>query len=62
MIFLDKNIFNENEPIVFDGEVYNENYELINESDVSLVIKNEENKEFPFTFNKTASSYTLKAG
>jgi len=61
-ISLDKNIFNENEPIVFDGEVYNENYELINQSDVSLVIKNEEGKEFPFTFNKTASSYTLKAG
>ena len=61
-ISLDKNIFNENEPIVFDAEVYNENYELINEADVSLVIKNEEGKEFPFTFNKTASSYTLKAG
>ena len=61
-ISLDKNIFNENEPIVFDGEVYNENYELINESDVSLVIKDEQGKEFPFTFNKTASSYTLKAG
>lgn len=61
-ISLDKNIFNENEPILFDAEVYNENYELINEADVSLVIKNEEGKEFPFTFNKTASSYSLKAG
>ena len=61
-ISLDKNIFNENEPVVFDAEVYNENYELINEADVSLVIKNEEGKEFPFTFNKTASSYSLKAG
>ncbi len=61
-ISLDKNIFNENEPVIFDGEVYNENYELINESDVSLTIKNEEGKEFPFTFNKTASSYSLKAG
>ena len=61
-ISLDKNIFNENEPIIFDAEVYNENYELINESDVSLVIKNEGGKEFPFTFNKTASAYSLKAG
>ncbi len=61
-ISLDKNIFNENEAVVFDAEVYNENYELINEADVSLVIKNEEGKEFPFNFNKTASSYSLKAG
>lgn len=58
----DKNIFNENEPIVLDAEVYNDNYELINDGDVSMTIKDGEGKEFPSTFNKTASAYTLNAG
>ena len=58
----DKNIFNENEPIILDAEVYNDNYELINEGDVSLTIKDSEGKEFPSTFNRTAKAYSLNAG
>ena len=61
-IAMNKNIFNENEPIVFDAELYNESYELINEPDVSMVIKNSEGREFPFTFDRNTSSYTLSAG
>jgi len=61
-ISLDKNIFNENEPIILDGEVYNDNYELINTEDVGLVIKNNEGQEFPSTFNRTAKAYSLNAG
>jgi hypothetical protein len=61
-IAMDKNIFKENEAIVFDGELYNESYELINEPDVSLSIKDGDGKEFPFTFNKNTSGYTLNAG
>ncbi len=61
-ISLDKNIFNENEPIILDGEVYNDNYELINTEEVGLVIKNSEGKEFPSTFNRTAKAYSLNAG
>ena len=58
----DKNIFNENEPIILDAEVYNENYELINEGDVSLTIRDSESKEFPSTFNRTTNAYSLNAG
>lgn len=61
-IAMDKNIFKENETIVFDAELYNESYELINEPDVSLSIKDGDGKEFPFTFNKNTSGYTLNAG
>jgi hypothetical protein len=57
-----KNIFNENEAIYFDAQLYNQSYELVNEPDVSLTIKNSEGKEFPFTFNKTDKAYTLNAG
>lgn len=57
-----KNIFNENEPIIFDAELYNESFELINEPDVRLTITNADRKEFNYTFNKTTKGYTLNAG
>ncbi|MEL6866205.1 MAG: hypothetical protein AAFP19_17380, partial [Bacteroidota bacterium] len=59
---LAKNIFNENESIVFDAELYNETYELINDPDVSLTISDSEGKDFNFTFNKTTAAYSLDAG
>lgn len=61
-ISLDKNIFNENETIVFDAELYNESYELINEPDASLVVTDDVGKDYNFTFNKTTNAYTLNAG
>lgn len=57
-----KSIFNENEPVILDAELYNESYELINEPDVSVVITNSEGKDFNYTFNKQSKSYTLNAG
>ncbi|MDX1665762.1 MAG: hypothetical protein R3350_00955 [Saprospiraceae bacterium] len=59
---LDKNIFNENENILFDAELYNESYELVNDPDVSLTIRNEEGNEFNFTFDKRGQAYRLNAG
>ena len=61
-VSLNKNIFNENESIYFDAELYNESYELINDPDATLTITNTEGKDFNFTFNKTGKSYTLNAG
>ena len=61
-ISVSKTIFNENEPVILDAELYNESYELINEPDVSLTITNSEGKDFNYTFNKASRSYTLSAG
>jgi hypothetical protein len=61
-ISVSKNIFNENEPVIFDAELYNESYELVNEPDVSLTITNNKGKDFNYTFNKTAKGYSLSAG
>lgn len=61
-VSVSKSIFNENEPVIFDAELYNESYELVNEPDVSLTITNSEGKDFNYTFNKTSKSYTLNAG
>ncbi len=52
----------ENEPIELEAEVYNESYELINESDVNLVITDADNKKFPYAFSKTNNAYRLNAG
>lgn len=57
-----KNVLSENEQIVIDGELYNDSYQLINDPDATLVIKNEDGKEFPFQFDKTNKSYALNAG
>ncbi|MBI1227651.1 MAG: hypothetical protein GC192_20625 [Bacteroidetes bacterium] len=57
-----KNIFNENEPVIFDAELYNESFELVNEPDVRLTITNADRKEFNYTFNKTTKGYNLNAG
>ncbi len=59
---LSKNIFNENENIYFDAELYNESFELVNEPDASLVITNAEGKDFSYTFNRVGNAYQLNAG
>lgn len=57
-----KNIFDENEPIIFDAELYNDNYELINEPSVKMSIRDANGKEYTYTFNAVGSTYRLNAG
>ncbi len=57
-----KNIFDENEPVFFDAELYNDNYELINDPDPTIVVTNSDGNEFDYTFNKTGRAYSLNAG
>ena len=61
-VSLSKNIFDENENIYFDAELYNKSFELVNEPDASLTIKDAEGKEYNYTFNKTGNAYRLNAG
>jgi hypothetical protein len=61
-INMDKNIFDENEQVIFDGELYNDNYELINEPDVTIKISDEDGKDYDFAFNRVNNAYTLNAG
>ncbi len=61
-VSVNKNIFDENERIYFDAELYNQSYELINDSDVNLKITNDAGKDFSFTMTKTEKAYTLDAG
>jgi len=57
-----KDIYPENEPIIIDAEVYNDSYEIINTPEVNIVIKNNDNKVYQFSFSKTNNAYTLNAG
>ena len=57
-----KTVYSESEPITFDAELYNENYELINTPDVNLVILDSANKKYQFTMNKNGNSYSLNIG
>lgn len=57
-----KTTYRENEAIQVEAQLYNDNYELINEPDASLVMKNEDGKEYTYTFSKTGRSYTLNVG
>lgn len=57
-----KTIFAENEPILFDAQLYNASFEMLNTPDVALSIQNEQGKKFDFEFTKTEQYYTLNAG
>lgn len=54
--------FNENESVEMDAEVFNPSYEMVNDQDVNILIKDEKMNSFPFVFSKSGKSYFLKAG
>ncbi|MDC0230517.1 hypothetical protein OAK19_00990 [Aureispira] len=60
--FIGNTLYNENESIIIDAELYNNNYERINTPESRLVITNGKGEEFPFTFSKTEFSYILNVG
>jgi hypothetical protein len=55
-------VINENEAIEFSAELYNRSYELVNEPDVSIALKNAEGKLFNYTFSKFNKAYKLNIG
>ena len=57
-----KKIINENEALDFTAEVYNQSYEQIIEPDVTLVLKDAQNKTYNYTFSKKQTFYSLAAG
>lgn len=57
-----ESLFDENEPIILDAELYNNSYELVNEPDANIVITDEEGRDYNFTFTRTTNAYTLNAG
>lgn len=59
---LHKPVFNENEPLIFDAELYNQSYELVNSPDIDMAIVNQDKKTFTYRFGKLGNGYRLNAG
>jgi hypothetical protein len=57
-----KSTFSETDPVVFDAELYNQSFELINDPDVLLTLTDSENRQYDYTFDKADKTYTLNAG
>lgn len=57
-----KKLFNEDEPVLFKAEVYNQSYELTTDNPVKIEIANQENKRFQYEFNTNGNQYFLDAG
>ncbi len=57
-----KNEYGENEPVLIDAELFNENYEPVNEPDVTIDIFNTDKKRFDRTFSRVGKAYRLNAG
>lgn len=57
-----RNRIEEGDPLEFDATLFNPGHELINQPEVSLELKNEEGKMYPFSFTRTDKAYSLNAG
>ena len=55
-------MFTANEPVIMNAELYNAAYEPVNESEVSVTLKDEAGKEFPYAFRASGKAYRLDAG
>lgn len=55
-------VFTGNEPVVMNAELYNAAYEPVNESEVNVVLKDEEGKEYAYGFRASGKTYRLDAG
>ena len=52
----------EDDALTIMAELYNESYELVNEPDVTFLVRKDDGTEFSFTMGRTESAYRLNAG
>lgn len=58
-----RNLYQEQDAILFEAELYNKSFEAVNEPDVQLLVKEEKSeREFSYTFGRSRQNYTLNAG
>ncbi|MFH2094897.1 MAG: hypothetical protein ABIJ16_04280, partial [Bacteroidota bacterium] len=57
-----RNIYKETDPVVIGAEIYNENYELINDPEIIIDVYDSKGKKYPFILTKTFNAYRLDAG
>lgn len=57
-----KNVFDESDDVLLNGELYNDALELVNTPDVKMDLKGKQGKTFSFIFSRNGQSYQLNAG
>lgn len=57
-----KTVFDEDENVMLTAELHNKAYELINQPDVGITIKNKKGKTYSYQFSRNNQSYQLDAG
>ena len=57
-----KNVYNENAPVEFTAELYNETYELKNDPEVEFHYTDKEGKKYDMLFSKQNNGYFLSLG
>lgn len=57
-----KNNYFENEEILFNAELYNDSYELVNDPEIKIDLVDESGVKYAFVFNRTTTAYLLNAG
>ena len=60
--YANKTLYDENENITIDAELYNDSYQRINEPEAKVVLRGAGGKEYPFSFSKISNYYTANAG
>jgi len=61
-LFVNSNLTWENEAIFFNAELYNANFELLNEPEVSLSVNGSDGNTYDFVMDRTLNGYKLDAG
>ena len=59
---LAKTTYLENQEILLNAELYNGNYELVNEPEITISFVDETGHRYDFEFNRSSTSYLLNAG
>ena len=54
--------FTESDAVLFNAELYNATYELVNGPEVAIVLTDEDGREFPYAFSRAGNAYRLDAG
>ncbi len=61
-VYPNKEVLDEDEALKFIAELYNNNYELISDKDISLILTNQENKNYNYMFSPNGKTYSLNIG
>lgn len=57
-----QNTYHDTEPVIFEGELYNDNFEPINTPEVKLTLASPNGEQREYLFNQTNNSYHLNIG